>query len=188
MLADWPVVVGGMTEDEFCPVPPQAARAASVNTHAAVVARTVSRRLRPVRTSPARPNAEELKPNHRNNGISGLLRNAPTVGAAVLMLMVAVAAEPLRFSEAGAKLHCAFAGRFEQVKLTAPWNPDSGVTLRPTRAAWPGVTVTDAGFSARAISGDALVPPLVPDTDPVEPLDPFDPVEPLPELELPVKL
>ena len=178
-VADWPVLVGGMTEDEFWPVPPQPASAVSAKTHAAIVARIVLRCLRPVRTRPARPNAGELKPNHRNIGISGVLRNAPTVGVPVLMLIVVVAAEPFTFSEAGAKLHCAFAGRFEQAKLTAPWKPDTGVTLRPTLAAWPWVTLTDAGFRVRAISGDALVPPLVPDPDPVEPL---------PELELPVGL
>jgi len=100
------------------------------------------------------------------------------------MLIVVVAAAPLTFSDAGAKLHCAFAGKFEQVKLTAPWKPDSGVTLRPRLAAWPWVTLTDEGLSARAISGDTVVPPLVPDPDPVEPLDPVDPFDPLPEPEL----
>ena len=111
---------GGVAEADFCPVPPQATRAASMRRPANVVASSLLRRLRPVQTNPASPNAGEPKPNQRKSGFAESLRKAPTVLAPVLMLIVVVAAEPLTFSDAGAKLHCAFAGRFEHWKLTAP--------------------------------------------------------------------
>jgi hypothetical protein len=81
----------------------------------------------------------------------------------VAIVTVVVAAAPLGVTDEGEKLHELFAGRPEQLKVTALLNPFCGVTLRVAVPVIPAAILREEGFAASVNVGVGAGPAPVTD-------------------------
>ena len=82
----------------------------------------------------------------------------------VAIVSIVVAAAPVGVTDEGEKLHELFAGRPEQLKVTALLNPFCGVTLRVAVPVIPAAILREEGFAASVNVGVGAGPAPVTDT------------------------